>query len=132
MPAENPIRRPRSLAEVASWSDSLEQFGLNIKDFLHHFQDKRDPASLTEEPRLLAPLFNQGDVADAYLAAIASELASELGPVVPLWCRKPERYLHQPWFATPGRHMRALLLLESPPGFRERNLFVSANALSVA
>jgi hypothetical protein len=28
--------------------------------------------------------------------------------------------------------MRALLLVESPPGFRERNLFVTANALSVA
>lgn len=35
-------------------------------------------------------------------------------------------------FASPGRHMRALLLVESPAQFRERNRFVTANALSVA
>jgi hypothetical protein len=40
--------------------------------------------------------------------------------------------LPTPWFATPGRAMRATLILESPASFRERNLLVTANALSVA
>ncbi len=36
------------------------------------------------------------------------------------------------WFATPLTAVRAVLLLESPPAFRSRNLFVSENALSRA
>ena len=73
-----------------------------------------------------------GAVYDAYLAATAVSLSASIGTDAPRWTRQPERILRQPWFANPGRHMRALLLVESPAAFRERNLFVSANALSVA
>jgi len=41
-----------------------------------------------------------------------------------------ERKLHKPWFASPLAALRATLLLESPVGFRSRNLFVSENALT--
>jgi hypothetical protein len=40
--------------------------------------------------------------------------------------------LRTPWFAWPGPSLRATLLAESPAPFRERNLFVSANALTRA
>ena len=50
----------------------------------------------------------------------------------PGWSTEPERYLHSPGFASPGSSICACLLLESPGPFRERNLFVTANALSVA
>ena len=40
-----------------------------------------------------------------------------------------ERALHKPWSASPLAALRAVLLLESPPAFRARNLFVSENAL---
>ena len=36
------------------------------------------------------------------------------------------RILREPWFASPGRHMRALLPVESPAAF----LFVSSNVVS--
>ena len=36
------------------------------------------------------------------------------------------------WFASPGAALRATLLLESPAAFRERNFFVSENALERA
>ncbi len=87
---------------------------------------------VAETPSLLRGLFEQGDIADAYLAATAAALAAQLGEARPEWTEAPERYLRQPWFASPGASMRACLLLESPAAFRERNLFVTANALSVA
>ena len=87
---------------------------------------------LTEPPTLLRDVRAMGAVYDAYLAAVAVSLSARLHRSAPLWTRKPERILREPWFASTGRHMRALLLVESPAAFRERNLFVSANALSIA
>ena len=72
------------------------------------------------------------DFADAYLAATAVSLARELGCVPPAWTRSERRSLPYPWFASEGVAIRATLLAESPAPFRERNLFVSANALSRA
>jgi len=128
----DPLRRPRTLAEVAEWSGSLPEFGLHMRDFLHHFQRLAALECLAEAPSLLAARFPQGEVADAYLAAVAATLADSLQKPRPRWVWDPSRFLEKPWFASPGPHLRATLLLESPAGFRERNLFVSANALSVA
>ena len=50
----------------------------------------------------------------------------------PAWIGDETRKLHRPWFASPLAALRAVLLLESPPGFRARNLFVSQYALSRA
>jgi hypothetical protein len=126
------MKRPRTLAEVAEWSNSYADFGLNAADLLHSFQDRPSFDALAEEPRRLADIFPEGKIADCYLAAVAVELASSLGHARPGWSQQPCRFSREPWFASPGPHMRALLLVESPPGFRERNLFVTANALSVA
>ncbi len=131
-PIQSSRLRPRSLAEVAERSATYSDWGYNVADFLHSFQRMPRMAALAEEPISLVHAFEQGSIADAYLAAIAVELARTLGRGALGWTRKPERYCRSPWFASPSRHMRATLLLESPAGFRERNLFVSANALSVA
>jgi hypothetical protein len=87
---------------------------------------------LQEEPSRLAGRIDAGDVADAYLAATAVSLARSLSMVPPPWARHPDRALRRPWFASPGAAVRATLLLESPAPFRERNLFVSENALTRA
>ncbi|MBM3814687.1 MAG: hypothetical protein FJW20_23935 [Acidimicrobiia bacterium] len=110
----------------------MNELSFNLADFLHEFEWKQELSMVTAEPSLLAARFQQGDVADAYLAATAEALARRLGHARPEWTEAPERYLTNPWFATPGPSMRACLLLESPAAFRQRNLFVSANALSVA
>ena len=86
---------------------------------------------LSAEPaRIVADL--PFGVADAYLAAVAVSLARTIGAAPPAWAWAPSRKLTRPWFAHPGAALRATLLLESPGPFRERNLFVSANALSRA
>jgi hypothetical protein len=71
-------------------------------------------------------------VQDAYIAATAEELARRFELPQPDWTVGEDRQLRNPWFASPLAELRAVLLLESPPAFRARNLFVSENALSRA
>ena|SRR5258708_37155299 len=126
------LRRPRSLVQTAEWTRSYHDFGYHVADFLHEFKANPSFDILAEEPRSLVALFPEGSVADCYLAAIAVELATSIGHPRPAWAQKRQRFSREPWFSSTGPHMRALLILESPPGFRERNLFVTANALTVA
>lgn len=126
------LRRPKSAAEVSEWSRSVNEFGYHLQDFLHEHAARPNAEMFRERPRLLRDQFAQGEVCDAYLAAVAATLAPKLGARRPAWTEEADRYLEMPWFASPGSAMRACLLLESPARFRERNLFVTANALSVA
>lgn len=122
--------RPASIAEIAHRVAAGASFRFELADFLHEFARRGDFEMLREEPLLLRDQTEA--MHDAYLAAVASFLSGRMGCPAPPWTRAAERILREPWFANPGRHMRALLLVESPAAFRERNLFVSANALSVA
>jgi hypothetical protein len=128
----NSLKRPRSLAQLAEWTTNGREFDMNVVDFLHHFKSQPSFDSLAVEPELLIDRFPEGHIADCYLAAMAVELATQLGRARPGWSQHPQRFSREPWFSSPGPHMRALLLVESPPGFRERNLFITANGLSVA
>jgi len=124
------MRRPGSLAEVARWTGSRGEFFPHLWDFLDQFNIERRPEMLVEEPPPLAGSIGEGDVADAYLAAVAVALSRSAGVGPPAWTRGTGRTLKSPWFAHPGGVLRATLILESPAAFRERNLFVSENALS--
>ena len=116
--------RPNSIAEVASRASDGRSFAYELADFLHEFARRGEAAMLAASPPLMRGRFALG--------AVAASLSARLAVPAPTWTRDPERILREPWFASPGRHMRAILLLESLAPFRERNLFVSANALSVA
>jgi hypothetical protein len=126
------MKRPSSLLEVAALSDDARTFAYAISEFLDQFRLERRRAMLAEEPRRLAARYAAGEMADAYLAAVAVSLAREIDAPPPSWARQEDRKLRRPWFAHPGPSLRATLLAESPAPFRERNLFVSANALSRA
>lgn len=104
-----------------------------LANFLDDFYAAPGAAALETEPPLLADARGEiGHVQDAYLAAAAEELARACHLPCPRWTGSASRMLQRPWFATPLAAVRAVLLLESPAGFRTRNLFVSANALSRA
>jgi hypothetical protein len=126
------LQRPQSLAQVAGWSESWKELSYHLADFLHEFAARPAVAMLVDRPRLLKDMFENGEICDAYLAATAATLAARIGTTRPPWTDESDRFLAKPWFASPGSSMRACLLLESPARFRERNLFVTANALSVA
>ena len=123
--------RPRTLAEVADLAAQGDSFDRCLANFLDGFYAVPDTAALYAAPALLAPQFGDiGRVQDAYLAATAEELARRCSLPQPDWTVGEDRRLHHPWFATPLAALRAVLLLESPPAFRARNLFVSENALA--
>ena len=125
--------RPKTLAEVAALTEQGDSFDRCLANFLDEFYAAPRVAALTDTPALLAPRFGDtGRVQDAYLAATAEELARRFNLPQPAWTVGEHRQLHRPWFATPLAALRAVLLLESPPAFRSRNLFVSENALSRA
>lgn len=125
--------RPKTLAEVASQSIRGERFDHCLANFLDEFYSHPNAQALAESPPLLAFAFGEdGRIWDAYLAATAEELARANHFPVPAWVFDGARLLHRPWFASSLAALRAVLILESPPAFRERNLFVSENALSRA
>ena len=125
--------RPKTLAEVSALAAQGDSFDRCLANFLDEFYAGPNAAALADAPALLAPQFGDfGRVQDAYVAATAEELARRFDLSVPAWTTDDERALHKPWFATPLAAVRAVLLLESPPAFRARNLFVSENALSRA
>lgn len=123
--------RPKSLAEVARWTLEGENFSFSLRNFLDDFYREPAAEALAEEPARLAGTEN-GDVRDAYLAAVGEELARKYNLPHPKWIWAEDRKLRWPWFGSEMQSLRAVLIHESPPGFRSRNLFVSENALSRA
>ena len=126
------MRRPHTLSEVAIWSEDHRAFSYHLADFLDQFYFERRAEMLMEEPARLENKIENGAVADAYLAATAVALARLIKANPPQWAWHESRKLKSPWFASDGSAIRATLLAESPTPFRERNLFVSENALSRA
>ncbi len=105
----------------------LRPFDLAVREFLDAWQSmdivaKRD--AIRDEPCHI------GVVEDAYLAALAEYLAQLDWLPVPDWTERPDRFLKLPFFAGGLQSLKATLLVESPPAFRRRLIFISANALS--
>jgi len=86
-----------------------------------------------EEKRMLVstPL-EQGGWLEALMAAVVSYLCHEADVAPPSWVENVTS--PSPFFVPPARtfEMRVRLLLESPPPFRNRGIFVPENYLSRA
>jgi len=133
-PEHRPIsfKRPQSLSEAAEWSEDAASFSFHIRDFLDDFYADPRLERLKDEPPVRGEILSDNGLADAYLAAIAEHLSRQFRFPVPAWSASPSRILKHPWFAMESHGARMLLLIESPPAFRERNIFVSADALTRA
>lgn len=133
----HPVRRPKSLWEVAAETQSYSDFGANLKDFLHEFEFARRKGVslqplLAEEPPRLGSRFQQGKICDAFLAATADHLSRVNGIRTPLWALQEDLVLEEPWFSEKFPAVRMRLLRDTPSAFKDKNLFVFESALSVA
>jgi hypothetical protein len=116
--------RPKTLAEVAQLTLNGESFDRCLANFLDEFYAVPNAQALAHTPPWLAQQCGEfGRV---------QELARNYQLSGPVWTADDSRKLHRPWFASPLAALRAVLLLESPPAFRARKLFVSENALARA
>lgn len=119
-----------TLEQVAEDTAAGAPFSYLLADFLDAFYRAPAPAALAAAPLMLAGKIERGEIWDAFLGAVAESLARRFRWPVPLWSVEDDRFLRLPFFPIEAPPFRATLLLESPPEFRSRNLFVTANALS--
>jgi hypothetical protein len=131
------IRRPKSLREVAVETETYEDFGMNLRDFLHEFARARERGQplapmLADEPPRIATRFPEGNICDAFIAGTADYLSRVNRIPTPLWAQSADRVLERPWFSEPALEARLFLLRDTPSAFKEKNIFVMASALTVA
>ena len=124
--------RPATVREVARQAETLRDFGHLCRDWLHALRKVSSrnaaAAAIREEPSPLRDRFPQGEVADAWLAAMAELIAQRCGLEIPAWALSPSRILRDPWFAEEkaGPEARIIALRDSPSAFKKRNLYAAA------
>ncbi len=97
--------RPSTLAEVANLAANGGSFDICLANFLDDFYAKPSESALAPAPVLLAPQFGDlGHIQDAYLAAVAEDLAQRFDLRLPDWTFGEERVLHRP--GSPPRLLR--------------------------
>lgn len=122
--------RPKTLREIATRAGDLSHFGREFADWLHTLRTLRSRsqlmATIIEEPTQLRTRYPEGAISDAWLAAYAEHLATRTGIPVPAWTGSPKRIVPEPWFSTDSPASWTRALRDSPPAFKNRNLFTEA------
>ena len=105
-----------------------DDYQLAINSFADEF--RRAPVEIKQQ--MVSTPIAQGQWLEALLAAVVSYLCHEAGIPQPSWVEHVTS--PTPYFVLPARSfaMRVRLLLESPPPFRNRRVFVPEDYLSRA
>jgi hypothetical protein len=114
------------LLHLCSTEKELMQLHVNV--FVDDFRRARPE----DRPALVETGPARSGKTEGLIAAIVSALCRETGTPAPPWVQ----HIHspEPYFVLPARGfaLRLRLMLESPPPFRIRNVFVPENYLSRA
>ena len=105
---------------------------LDLLRLVNAFVDEFRRASRDQREAMIADGPQQPGKREGLIAAVVSALCREAEMEPPAWVR--EIYSPEPFFAFPARSfaLRVRLMLESPPPFRIRNIFVPENYLARA
>lgn len=123
-----PQLRPRSLREVVLLGGEYGDIDAFLREFLDEFYLQNFPEK-RQSMLLDSPPLTGNDRSDAYLAAVAEHLALRYQLTVPEWALNSTRFLKRPYFPCGLESLKATLLMESPPAFRRRMIFVGADPL---
>lgn len=124
--------RPRTARAVAGRADTLEQFGLNLRDWFHELRHLTTRAGLlaavSHRPPRLRGHFEGSEIADAFLAAQVDYLCRHAGIPSPRWTQSSEYVLDDPWFgySDAPAGLRAILIRDAAVEFKNRNLFTNS------
>ncbi len=75
-------------------------------------------------------IYITGDkIRSAYIAGIVEELCRRDNIRIPEWVHNKKYFLKTPFFGGGIENLKSFLIVESPVGFRRRNIFVSENSI---
>jgi hypothetical protein len=123
--AYHPRTLARSAALVAHALREGQDPFIGVRDFLDDHRrlgPAERPRLVTEEPP------PTGDPRyDAHLAAMAEHCAAEDGQAPPAWVERPARLLDRAWFREPREGFWPMAVVQTPPTFRRRYVYVGAS-----
>ncbi len=89
----------------------------------------QEKLKITEKFPYTEKFITEDEINSAYLAGVVEELCKRDGIRIPEWVHDPKYFLKTPFFGGGLESIKAFLIVESPLGFRRRNIFVSENAI---